>query len=91
MNDSNVSIVLRSQGAVRRNPSTATALDKEVEATIIKRFHLAGDRDDGRKERQKIQSRSCNISILWNNVCIPIFLYTFNQVYSLSVLEQCYL
>ncbi|XP_041789536.1 uncharacterized protein LOC121604163 [Chelmon rostratus] len=39
--------------AVRRNPVTALVSDKDVEVMMVKWLHLAGDRDGGRKQRQK--------------------------------------
>lgn len=48
-----LSNVLCSEGAVRRNLVTASVSDKEVEVMMVKWLHLAGDRDGGRKERQK--------------------------------------
>ncbi|XP_073711069.1 uncharacterized protein [Misgurnus anguillicaudatus] len=40
-------------GAVRQNPQTRASTQKEIELTIIKWLHLAGDRDGGRRERMK--------------------------------------
>ncbi|KAL7377303.1 hypothetical protein ABVT39_025341 [Epinephelus coioides] len=39
--------------AVRRNPVTGSVSDKDVEVMMVKWLHLAGDRDGGRKQRQK--------------------------------------
>ncbi|XP_060745416.1 uncharacterized protein LOC132858889 [Tachysurus vachellii] len=38
-------------GAVRQNPLSAKASNKEIETNIIKWLHLAGDREGGRRER----------------------------------------
>lgn len=48
-----LSNVLRSEDAVRRNPVTGSVSDKDVEVMMVKWLHLAGDRDGGRKQRQK--------------------------------------
>nr|XP_055049605.1 uncharacterized protein LOC129435180 [Misgurnus anguillicaudatus]XP_055049606.1 uncharacterized protein LOC129435180 [Misgurnus anguillicaudatus] len=40
-------------GAVRQNPFTGKASDKDIEFNIIKWLHLAGDREGGRRERLK--------------------------------------
>ncbi|XP_034071823.1 uncharacterized protein LOC117545910 [Gymnodraco acuticeps] len=40
-------------GTVRNNRLTATATDQEVESYIKKWLHLAGDRDGGRRERER--------------------------------------
>lgn len=42
--------------AVRRNPSCAQATELEVENVIKRWFHLAGDREGGRKKRSHLQS-----------------------------------
>lgn len=52
-NNTILSNVLRSEGAVRQNPVTASVSDKDVEVMMVKWLHLAGDRDGGRKERKK--------------------------------------
>ncbi|XP_057688138.1 uncharacterized protein LOC130913494 isoform X1 [Corythoichthys intestinalis] len=39
--------------AVRRNPTTATASNKDVEVLMVKFLHLAGDREGGRRQRQQ--------------------------------------
>ncbi|XDV31521.1 hypothetical protein PO909_002512 [Leuciscus waleckii] len=40
-------------GAVRQNPLTGKASNKDIEFNIIKWLHLAGDREGGRRERLK--------------------------------------
>ncbi|KAK2850382.1 hypothetical protein Q7C36_009165 [Tachysurus vachellii] len=40
-------------GAVRQNPLSAKASNKDIETNIIKWLHLAGDREGGRRERMK--------------------------------------
>lgn len=42
--------------AVRRNPSCAQTTELEVENVIKRWFHLAGDREGGRKKRSQLQS-----------------------------------
>ncbi|KAG1932138.1 uncharacterized protein LOC120471315 isoform X2 [Pimephales promelas] len=41
--------------AVRRNPTCAQITELEVEKAIIRWFHLAGDREGGRKKRTPLQ------------------------------------
>ncbi|XP_073729148.1 uncharacterized protein [Misgurnus anguillicaudatus] len=42
--------------AVRRNPSCTQATELEVENVIKRWFHLAGDREGGRKKRMQLQN-----------------------------------
>lgn len=44
--------------AVRRNPTCAQITELEVEKAIIRWFHLAGDREGGRKKRAPLQDVS---------------------------------